>query len=250
MPCAKATARWGLDQRTPNALMTSPTRPLQRHALPAPCSQPSRSRPHDSPKRGQGLGGQPGERPATLTPTIADAIYKDILTTLAAIGRQIERTPAAYEGKGEEALRDLFLLPLEANFEGAATGETFNKSGKTDLLLRHDGHNLFVAECKFWGGAETLRRAIDQLLGYLTFRDSKAALLIFVRNKGISDVLGQIEQVLREHPQFISVDAQVGESEWRATFSLPGDAGLRVQMAVLLFHTANQFGAKSVPTQK
>jgi hypothetical protein len=60
--------------------------------------------------------------------------------------------PSTYKNKGEEELRDHILLLLEPNFEGSATGETFNKSGKTDILLRYDGKNVFIGECKFWKG--------------------------------------------------------------------------------------------------
>lgn len=65
---------------------------------------------------------------------------------------------------------------------GSATGETFNKKGKTDILLRHAGNNAFVGECKFWKGEKSFLSTIDQLLGYLTWRDSKTAVIMFVKN--------------------------------------------------------------------
>ena len=49
-----------------------------------------------------------------------------------------------------------------------ATGETFNAEGKTDILIRTDGRNVFIAKCKFWKGQKALHVAIDQMLGYLT----------------------------------------------------------------------------------
>jgi hypothetical protein len=82
----------------------------------------------------------------------------------------------------EEHLRDHILMVLDPNFEyGSATGETFNKKGKTDILLRHDSSVAFVAECKFWGGEKVFHKTIDQLLNYLTWRDSKTAVIIFVQ---------------------------------------------------------------------
>lgn len=55
-----------------------------------------------------------------------------------------ERLPSTYAGKDEETLRDHLILNLEPRFQIGTTGETFNKSGKTDILMRHEGKNIFV----------------------------------------------------------------------------------------------------------
>lgn len=82
----------------------------------------------------------------TPDPTLDNATYLDILKIINDMGKEFERKPSVYTNKGEEDLRDHFIMMLEPNFDGSATGETFNKSGKTDILLRHDGSNVFVAE--------------------------------------------------------------------------------------------------------
>ncbi|MFM9616172.1 hypothetical protein ACKI18_46870, partial [Streptomyces niveiscabiei] len=61
----------------------------------------------------------------------------------------MERSPTAFKTMGEEDLRQHFLVQLNGQFDGAATGETFNYEGKTDILLRVAGRNIFIAECKF-----------------------------------------------------------------------------------------------------
>jgi hypothetical protein len=58
-----------------------------------------------------------------------------------------------------------YLVQLNGQYQGAATGETFNHTGKTDILIRHENKNIFVAECKFWGGYEELIATTTQLLG-------------------------------------------------------------------------------------
>lgn len=63
--------------------------------------------------------------------------------------------------------------------QGKATGETFNRAGKTDILLREGDRNVFIAECKFWKGPKAFGEAIDQRLGYTMWRDSKTAILVF-----------------------------------------------------------------------
>ena len=66
---------------------------------------------------------------------------------------KIERPrPRAFEKMGEEDLRTHFLVQLNGQYEGRATEETFNFQGKIDIVIRDEGRNVFIAECKFWGG--------------------------------------------------------------------------------------------------
>jgi hypothetical protein len=85
----------------------------------------------------------------------------------------IDRSPSSFITLDEEAIRTHFLLQLNGHYEGNASGETFNASGKTDILIKVDNKNIFIAECKFWDGVKKFNEAIDQLLGYLSWRDSK-----------------------------------------------------------------------------
>lgn len=174
--------------------------------------------------------------PVKPEPTLASDDYQAILQIVADLGKSLERHPSTYEAKDEEALRDYLLLLLQPRFEGSATGETFNKSGKTDILLRHENHNIFIAECKFWSGMKGLLDAISQLLSYLTWRDSKAALVLFVRNKNFTQVLDKINEEIPTHPQFARlVDSrEEGWNEYR--FTLPGDDSREITLSVLAFH--------------
>ena len=127
----------------------------------------------------------PIKRPTVATgkyepePTLDEEEYKYILEILRSMTLVIERNPSSFASLNEEAIRDHFLIPLNGHYEGGATGETFNASGKTDILIRADNRNVFIGECKFWRGPTSFNKAIDQLLSYLTWRDSKCALLIF-----------------------------------------------------------------------
>jgi hypothetical protein len=51
--------------------------------------------------------------------------------------------------------------------------------------LRFGDHNVLVAECKFWEGISSFKKALGQLEGYLTLRDTHAALIVFVRGKDV-----------------------------------------------------------------
>ena len=80
------------------------------------------------------------------TPTLDEGNYQEILTVIQHTGQQFERLPRTYADKDEEALRDHLILVLEPNFEYSTSGETFNKGGKTDILVRYEKANVFVAE--------------------------------------------------------------------------------------------------------
>ena len=111
-------------------------------------------------------------------PALPDSEYDYILGAIDHMSRNIERSPSTFVQMKEEQIRDIILVNLNGHYEGGATGETFNAQGKADILIRADGRNVFVAECKFWAGPKSLLAAIDQILGYLTWRDTKASLLV------------------------------------------------------------------------
>ena len=125
-----------------------------------------------------------------IEPTLDFKSYNEILKRLNDSGKNLERLPEVYFGRKEEGLRDHFVSILDPNLDlGSVSGETFNKSGKTDILYRYDSSVVFIAECKVWKGKKQLLEAINQLLSYLTWRDSKTSLIIFVKQKAISSII-------------------------------------------------------------
>ncbi len=172
-------------------------------------------------------------------PTMADKMYNDVLKIIYQVGKSWEKKPSVYQGKDEEALRDLLLTFLETRYEGTtATGETFNKNGKTDILLKYvDGTNLFIGECKFWHGASEFSKAINQLFDrYLTWRDSKVALIFFVSNNDFTNVIKAARVEIAKHSYFLSEYGERGESSFSYIFHLPNDIERKVYVEVILFH--------------
>jgi hypothetical protein len=133
-------------------------------------------------------------------PALDEAEYHHILNVMDNMTKVMERSPHAFERMGEEDIRQQFLVQLNAQYEGQATGETFNFQGKTDILIRSEGRNIFIAECKFWHGEKGFSDTVDQLLSYLTWRDSRAAVVIFNKNKNLSGVLNAIRAAMEKHP--------------------------------------------------
>jgi hypothetical protein len=65
---------------------------------------------------------------------------------------------------------DLKVQPVVRNVDGDPVGSV--AAGE-----------LEVAERKFWQGAKGVTDAIDQLFGYASWRDTKLALIMFVRER-------------------------------------------------------------------
>ena len=201
----------------------------RRDSLPSTVSVPLRRTPIPLPKAAPTAQAQP------LNPVISEKAYQQIIKTMADMALVIERNPTAFEHLSEEEIRFQFLIPLNALYEGNATAETFSYQGKTDIQIRHDGKPIFTAECKFWGGPKSLTETVDQLLTYVTWRDTKTAILLFNKNKNFSQVLEQIEPTLRSHSGFVRFDGKRNETEYQFVISHPNDVARHITLIVLAF---------------
>ena len=174
-------------------------------------------------------------KPYRPDPTLDMAEYEHILSVISNMVIVMERSPKAFRDMGEEDLRQHFLVQLNGQYEGQATGETFNYEGKTDILIRTEGRNIFIAECKFWVGASGLNEALDQLLGYTSWRDTKAALMIFNRDTAMTTVTKRIPEVVRQHPKCKSEHDYNSETGFRYVFSHRDDPARELTLTVLVF---------------
>ena len=168
-------------------------------------------------------------------PVLEEDEYQHILSVIEGMAKVMELSPKVFHACDEESLRTHFLVPLNGHYDGGATGETFNYQGKTDILIRSEGRNIFVAECKFWGGPAKLIETINQLLGYLSWRDSKAAIIIFNRNKDFSKVLTAIPVTMTEHPNFHRAEGQRSQTSFRFEFRHKDDRAKMIHITVLAF---------------
>lgn len=172
-------------------------------------------------------------------PTISDEIYENILSIIRNMTSVIERSPKAFSKMNEEDLRQHFLVQLNAQYEGQATGETFNFNGKTDILIRSNNTNVFIAECKFWRGAKSFTDTITQIIDYVTWRDTKTAIILFNRNQDISKVLAQIPELYKTHPNFKREMKLRNhrEGEFRFVASHKNDSSREIIITVMVFDT-------------
>jgi len=189
-----------------------------------------------APRRGIAVRPGTADGDSTTQPAVGAKDYECILNTIRHGCRTFERTPQTYARHGEEELRDMLLAILNGKLEGAATGETFRKSGRTDILIEDAGRAAFVAECKMWGGPAAIGPAVDQLLGYLTWRDSTGALIVFNKSvAGFTGILESLPRSLRSHPEVLQEPEEVVRGEWRLALASPDDRDRRITVHVFLF---------------
>lgn len=176
-------------------------------------------------------------KPPTLEPVLDERVFEHILAVIRMQARHMEQSPGTYQRMGEEDRRQTIVATLNTHYEGRAHPEAFNVKGKTDILIRHDGRNLFICECKFWDGAEGFMQTIDQLFRYTGWRDTKLTTVMFVREKGLTAILKKARAALEAHPQFVGWKDAASETELRATMHWPGDEERLADLNVFFVHT-------------
>lgn len=192
--------------------------------------------PPDIRKRSSPAAAQATAYPSALPPNepvLPLDIFDHILEIIERFAMAIERSPGPFQRAGEEELRDMLLVQLNGHYEGRATGETFNARGKTDIYVPVKEKHVFIAECKFWKGAKAYLATIDQLLGYTTWRESKAAIVIFNRNRDHSAVLAEIEGTTRNHASFKRFFGRKTETQLRFALTHPEDDKRELLLAIV-----------------
>ena len=184
----------------------------------------------------------------TPEPIIEQEVYEHILGVLKSMTLVIERNPNTFASLDEEAIRMHYLMQLNGHYEGSATGETFNALGKTDILVRVENRNVFIAECKFWNGPKSFSEAIDQLLSYLSWRDSKCALLIFNKKKNSSAVRKKMHEIMTARSEHRNTLTHDHNGDCRYIFVKPSDPGREIRITTMLFDMPQEGSGERSPS--
>lgn len=168
-------------------------------------------------------------------PALSRKDYERVLDVIQQTATMLERSPSTFQGMGEEQLRDQFLVPLNSHYEGQSTGETFNSGGKTDILVRVEDRTIFIAECKIWRGPKSLNDAINQILDYTSWRDTKTAVMLFNRDRQLSTILEKVPQVLGEYSHLKGSVDRLGEGRFRVLLGSRNDPNRELSLTVLVF---------------
>lgn len=169
--------------------------------------------------------------------TIPSQEYENIINVIRHEGSSYERTPVTFAKHDEEELRDILLAHLNGHYYGQANGEVFRKKGKTDICIEFENRAAFVAECKLWKGEQKVAEAVNQLLGYLTWRDCKTSLIIFNKDvAGFKQIQEKIPEVLQHLPNFAREEKTENSGEWRMVFRSSEDAERLITVHIFLFN--------------
>lgn len=166
-------------------------------------------------------------------PVLDEAHYQEVLRQVETWATGLERVPSTAAKLDEEELRDHLLISLNLHWEGRAGAELFNGAGKTDILIREGDRNVFIAECKFWRGPKSATAALTQLLSYLVWRDSKAALIVFVTTKDPAATIARLHSTTEADDRFM-LRKPGGRPERRCDYIVRADdEGRTVSVAVM-----------------
>jgi hypothetical protein len=182
-------------------------------------------------------------RPVYPTPQVPTEpmLEKEKVTAVVTLiengGRSFETTPSVYSKLDEEALRDILLSHLNCVFEGNATGETFVKKGKTDIHLKMDKGSILSMECKFWEGEKHYLDTINQLLGYLTWRQDYGVVIIFCKRENFTEIIEKAKQASNSHPSFVKDTlADLSSTHFSTINTIPEDHQKKIVLHHLFFN--------------
>ena len=166
-------------------------------------------------------------------PCISEIGFGNIITDIGKVLAMFERLAVTHIEAKEERLRDQIIVQLHSIYD-AGSAETFSKRGKTDIYLPWNGHAVFIAECKWWKGPKVFENEVlPQLLDrYIVWRDTHAAIILFIRNRNVSSVIDRAIGLIKQHPRFVADAPPIGEVK---TFMLHknGDEDRQLRLALL-----------------
>ena len=171
--------------------------------------------------------------------TVKEDVYREIIQAIYVVYKNYEKYESIYKGKKEEELRDLILPLLQTMFINThSSGEAFNKKGKTDIQTSApDGSSILIAECKVWYGEKHFLESINQLLKrYVTWRDNRVALIVFVHAKNIMEVIKTAKSAIENHNCYIRSNGASNESSFSYTFHIDGDVNSKISLELMFFH--------------
>jgi len=111
----------------------------------------------------------------------------------------------------------------------------FNAAGEADILIKAKSKNVFIAEFRFWAGPKAFDEAIDQLLSYPAWRDSKCALLIFNKTGDSSAVRKKMHEVMESRTQHRRTLFYQPDGDSRYVLAKDADLSQEISITIQLY---------------
>lgn len=147
-----------------------------------------------------------------IEPSLEMETYGEIIQLVNSLGINLERSSERLRELDEESLRDTIFMALNSVYRGMASAEAFNKEGKTDILIKYQDKNIYIAECKIWRGDAYFTDGIAQLLSYLTWRDLKTSYIIFSKNQDMKSVIEKSKALLETNANYVAKSKEISNS--------------------------------------
>lgn len=178
--------------------------------------------------------------PPTPKPKVEYVLDREkVLTILQIIDNLVkswETAPNSYNNRPEEDLRDIILSSLNSVFGGKATAETFSKKGKADIFLSIEENAALVMECKWWDGEKMLVEAINQILGYITWRHSFGIIIVFSKNQDFTNVLDSVKQAIQAHELYKNGMKSISNTHFESIHTFPEDDRKTIELHVVVYN--------------
>jgi hypothetical protein len=153
-------------------------------------------------------------------------------------GKGFEYAQREFRKLGEEGLRHIILGYLNAVFERPdATGETFSKDGRPDLVIMRDGHPILVGECKFWGGSKLYGSTLEeQLSRYVHWRHTAAVMITFSNQRSLQRVVTEAKMATEQLSSYVSTQGIRSETYFVTFHTHPDDEERNLEVHHLFFN--------------
>jgi hypothetical protein len=180
----------------------------------------------------------PANRVGPREPHLSHESVGQIVGLIDMAGKGFQIAPSVYSQLGEEDLRTIILGYLNAVFNSnIATGETFSKEGKSDILVNIPGGAVLIGECKFWGGSSLYQDTLDQLFRYMAWQHTIGIVVSFSKRKGLSNVVSEGNKAIVSHSTYRANSLDIKNSTYLVSIhEHPDDAAKSIEVHHLFFN--------------
>ena len=102
--------------------------------------------------------------------------------------------------------------------------------------IYEDEGNILVCECKIWAGQALYHSTINQLIGYLTWRNNFGVMITFVKKKNLTKILEEIPAITTSHPNYVNGFRKINDTHFVSHNHLAQDTHKNVELHHLLYN--------------
>lgn len=177
----------------------------------------------------------PKSKTSPVEYSISENDYNNIKNIINLSCISMEKTARTFCKLHEKELRDVILASLNTHYLGTATGETFNKRGKTDIHIPFENKSAYIGECKIWTGQGAFSKAITQLFSYMRWRDTKTSLIFFnKKNKDFPNILKTIDEILSTEELCVR-KTRITQNDWQCEFKKDAQSQEIVKVNIVIY---------------